>query len=141
MDDNSVHGIVHSQITHEHFWDKKMIIGNFWSKVSFSCMEMSFSCLKILKFHIIMHGNEIFMHESLSCMEMKYSCMKVSCHDLFSCIKLFLRVLSMCFLDCYHTDHNFFSIYEYWILNTGSWLDIMESGLDGEIDTFQAFRE
>ena len=74
MAENSMHEVVYSPTTHDHFWGETFMLG---ATFSFSCMEISFSY----------HKNEMFMHENIKfpCMKMKVLCMK------FSCMKHFVR--------------------------------------------------
>ena len=53
MDENSMHGIVHSPVFHENIWGKKSFQVIFEAEFSFSSMKISF----------FMHVNVIFMHE------------------------------------------------------------------------------
>ena len=58
MGDHSMHDVVYSPTTHEHFWGEIFVF--------------------MREIFIFMHGIFIFL-----CMRMKFSCMKFSCHDFF----------------------------------------------------------
>ena len=45
LNENSMHDIVYSHTSHEHFWDAKIIQR---AKCSFACMEISLACMKML---------------------------------------------------------------------------------------------
>ena len=58
MNENTMHKIVHSPISHEHFYDERIILGDPWAELSFPCMEISFSCTK-LSCHDFNHATKI----------------------------------------------------------------------------------
>ena len=73
MGKNSMHEVEYIPTTHEQFWMGKIMPG---AKSSFSCMEISFSCMENFNF--------VREHIKSPCMKMKISCNDFLCRKPFS---------------------------------------------------------